>query len=101
MLVDQIPGAQEPLALPCFALIALLGPGFATRRVRGEVQVVVGRVCPVVRDSRVRALLVGPFVGDPPVVAGPNVFTDSEAKAGRARSLAPLAYNVAPGPHPD
>src|SRR5579859_1458272 len=101
MLINQVLGAQEPFAFPCFAFIALLGPGFGAGRVRREVQVVVGRVCAVVRDSRVLTLLVGAFVGSPPVVARPDVLADPEAKAGFARCLPPLAYYVALRPHLD
>src|SRR5947207_5104490 len=100
MLIDQVLSAQEPFAFPCFAFVALLGPRFWAGRVRREVQVVVGWVCAVVRNSRVWALLVGAFVGGPPVVARPYVLADSEAEAGCARCLAPLAYYVSLRPHP-
>src|SRR4051812_46491671 len=101
MLIDQVLSAQEPFALPRFAFVALLGPGFGAGSVRREVQVVVGRVCAVVGDSRVLALLVGTLIGGPPVIARPDVLADSEAEASLARCLPPLPYYVSLRSHLD
>ena len=100
VLIDQIPRAQEPLALPLLRLVALLGPGFARWHMRREIEIPIGGVIAVVGNARVATLLVGALVGLPPVVAAPDVFADAKAQPFSSRRLAPLADDVTLWPHP-